>query len=133
MRHLRSVRAALCFGVVCCLCTGCGVTHDVGLAGRCADIMLRAFPSANIEFGKSEASATALTTIIAHVEGVRTDMPLEGPLTRDLAVECQFDNNILTGFRWTAGPLHSSASGTGPSKAGAVPGFRPYFAARVDR
>jgi hypothetical protein len=27
-------------------------------------------------------------------------------LTRDLAVECQFDNNILTGFRWTAGPLH---------------------------
>jgi hypothetical protein len=68
--------------------------------------MLRAFPSANIEIGKSGASATGLTTIIAHVEGVRTDMPPEGPLTRDLAVECQFDDNILTGFRWTVGPLH---------------------------
>jgi len=106
MRHPWSLAAALCFGVVCCLSSGCGVTRDVGLAERCADTMLRAFPSANIEIGKSEASATGLTTIIAHVEGVRTDMPPEGPLTRDLAVECQFDNNILTGFRWTAGPLH---------------------------
>ena len=106
MRHLWSVPAALDVGLVCCLCTGCGVTRDVGLAARCADIMLRAFPSANIEISKSEASATGLTTIIAHVEGVRTDMPPEGPMTRDLAVECQFDSNILTSFRWTAGPLH---------------------------
>ena len=106
MRDLRSVPAALCLGVVCSLCTGCGITRDVGLAGRCADIMLRAFPSANIEIGKSDASATGLTTIIARVQGVRTDIPPEGPLTRDLAVEGQFDNNVLTGFRWTAGPLH---------------------------
>jgi len=85
---------------------GCGVSRDVGLAARCADIMQRAFPSADIEIGKSDASATGLTTIVARVEGVRADMPPDGPLTRDLAVECQFDNNILTGFRWTAGPLH---------------------------
>ena len=97
---------ATVLGLVCCLCAGCGVTRDVGLAGRCADIMQRAFPSATIEIGKSEASATSLTTIVARVEGIRSDMPPEGPLTRDLAVECQFDSNILTAFRWTAGPLH---------------------------
>jgi len=105
MRHPWSVAVALCVSVVCCLFTGCGVTRDVGLSARCADIMESAFPSAEIKIGKSEASATGLTTITAHVEGVRTDLPPEGPLTRDLAVECQFDNNIMTGFRWTAGPL----------------------------
>ena len=68
--------------------------------------MQRAFPSASIEIGKSDASATSLTTIVAHVEGNRTDMPAGGPLTRDLAVECRFDDNILTGFHWTAGPEH---------------------------
>jgi hypothetical protein len=104
MRHPGSAATAL--GLVCCLGTGCGVTRDVGLAGRCADLMLRAFPSATIEIGKSEASATSLTTISARVDGMRSDMPPEGSLTRNLAVECQFDNNILTGFRWTAGPLH---------------------------
>jgi hypothetical protein len=99
-------RAATLLGLVCSLGAGCGVTRDVGLAGRCAEIMQRAFPNATIEIGKSEASATGLTTIVAHVEGIRSDMPPEGPLTRDLAVECQFDNNILMSFRWTAGPLH---------------------------
>ena len=104
MHHPGSAATVLC--LVCCLGAGCGVTRDVGLAGRCADIMQRAFPSATIEISKSEASATSLTTIVARVEGIRSDMPTEGPLTRDLAVECQFDNNVLTGFRWTAGPLH---------------------------
>jgi len=106
MRHLRFGLAATALCLVCSLWTGCGITRDVGLAGRCADIMQRAFPSATIEIGKSEASATGLTTIVARVEGVRSDIPPEGPLTHGLAVECQFDNNILTGFRWTAGPLH---------------------------
>jgi len=104
MHHPGAATSVLC--LVCCLGGGCGLTRDVGLAGRCAEIMQRAFPSATIEIGKSEASATGLTTIVAHVEGIRSDMPPEGALTRDLAVECQFDNNILTGFRWTAGPLH---------------------------
>ena len=68
--------------------------------------MQRAFPSATIEIGKSEAAASGLTTIVARVEGIRSDVPPEGPLRRDLAVECQFDSNILTAFRWTTGPLH---------------------------
>lgn len=66
--------------------------------------MRLAFPIATIEITKSQASATSLTTIIAVVEGSRSDMPPEGPLARDLAVECRFDDNILTAFRWTAGP-----------------------------
>jgi hypothetical protein len=106
MRQHRRGWTALALGLICCFGSGCPFTRDVGLAERCADIMQRAFPNADIEIGKSEASATGLTTIVARVEGVRTDIPSEGPLTRDLAVECQFDNNILTGFRWTAGPLH---------------------------
>jgi len=107
MRSLRSGAAVSVLGLVCCLGTGCDIIpHDVGLAGRCADIMQRAFPSATIEIGKSEASATGLTTIVAHVEGVRSDLPPDAPLVRELAVECRFDDDILTGFRWTAGPLH---------------------------
>ena len=106
MRHLRLGSAAATLCLFCSLATGCGITPDVGLAARCADIMQRAFPSATIEIAKSEASATSLTRIVARVAGVRSDIPPDGPLTRDLAVECQFDDSILTDFRWTAGPLH---------------------------
>jgi hypothetical protein len=66
--------------------------------------MHRAYPSAAVEVTKSDASATSLTNIVAKVEGVRTDTPSGGPAPQELAVECQFDQNILTGFRWTAGP-----------------------------
>lgn len=90
----------------CSLVASCSVPHSIGLAERCADIMQRAYPSAGIDITKSEASATSLTSIVAKVEGVRTDTPPDNPLPRDLAVECQFDENILTGFRWTAGPTH---------------------------
>jgi hypothetical protein len=87
-----------------CVCAGCGVTPEVGLAERCADIMRHAYPSATIDITKRDASATSLTTIIATVEGMRPDVDPDGPLVRDLAVECRFDENVLTGFRWTRGP-----------------------------
>jgi hypothetical protein len=77
----------------------------MGLAERCADFMRRAYPNAAIEITRSDASATSLTTIMARVDGVRTDMGEDALLPRDLAVECRFDQNVLTGFRWTAGPL----------------------------
>jgi hypothetical protein len=80
------------------------IPHDIGLAERCADFMRRAYPNAMIEITNSTASASSLTTIMAQVEGVRTDMPADAPQPRQLAVECRFDENILTGFRWTAGP-----------------------------
>ena len=78
------------------------------MADRCADIMQRAFPDADIDITKSEAAATNLTTIVARVEGVRNAVPPHGPVARNLAVECRFDNSILTGFRWTAGPLQAA-------------------------
>jgi hypothetical protein len=89
---------------LCSLAAGCSIPHTIGLADRCADVMRRANPSAMIEITKSEAAATSLTTIVARVDGLRTDLPPDTPLPRDLAVECRFDENILTGFRWTAGP-----------------------------
>jgi hypothetical protein len=88
------------------MAAGCAIPRDVGLAERCADIMRRAYPSAAIEMTKSEATATSLTTIVAKAEGVRTDLPPGAPLPQNLAAECRFDENILTGFRWTAGPAH---------------------------
>jgi hypothetical protein len=74
------------------------------MADRCADLMQQAYPGADIDITKREAAATSLTTIVAHVEGERTNLPSPPPVARHLAVECKFDNNILTGFRWTAGP-----------------------------
>ncbi len=99
-------RAALVAGLLG-LVAGCGLVPSGGMADRCADIMKAAYPGADINITKHEAAATSITTIVAHVEGVRSDMPLHGPLPRNLAVECRFEDSILTGFRWTAGPLQS--------------------------
>jgi hypothetical protein len=68
--------------------------------------MRQAYPGAAIDITKTEATATSLTAIVAKAEGVRTDVPPSAPAPPDLAVECRFDENILTGFRWTAGPTH---------------------------
>ena len=78
------------------------------MADRCAEIMKAAYPGADIDITKRGAAATGITTIVADVEGVRRDMPPHGPLPRNLAVECRFDHSILTGFRWTAGPLQAT-------------------------
>ena len=104
MKFVRPGLCVLALAIFCCLCTGCVITPNVGLAERCADIMRRAYPSATIDITKRDASATSLTTIVASVEGTRTDVAPDGPLVRDLAVECSFDENVLTGFRWTRGP-----------------------------
>jgi hypothetical protein len=90
--------------MICSLTAGCGIPHDIGAAERCADIMRRAVPGGMLEITKSEAAATSLTTIIARVAAVRADIPSDSAMAGDLAVECRFDENILTGFRWTAGP-----------------------------
>jgi hypothetical protein len=104
MPAFRQASTALLCALLCSVAAACVVPRDVGLAERCADIMRRAYPSAAIEITKTEATATSLTTIVANAEGVRTDVPPGSPLARDLAVECRFDENVLTGFRWTAGP-----------------------------
>ncbi len=83
----------------------CSLAPSGGMADRCARIMKEAYPGGDIEITKREAAATSLTTIVAHVEGVRGDLPAGAKVPRHLAVECRFDDSILTGFRWTAGPL----------------------------
>lgn len=101
MRYFRHVSAVVLYFIA----AGCStIPRDVGLGERCADFLRLAYPSAPIDITKTDASATSLTTIIAHAEGVRTDMSTDGPLARNLAVECRFDENILTGFHWMAGP-----------------------------
>lgn len=74
------------------------------MAERCADLMKSAYPGADIDITKGVAAAESLTAIVAHVEGDRTNLPPNTTLARHLAVECRFDNDVLTGFRWTAGP-----------------------------
>ena len=94
-----SVAALLYFAVV-----GCHLAPQGGMADRCADIMTAAYPGADIEVTKREASVTSLTRIVARVEGHRKNLPSNPPIARRLAVECTFDNNVLTGFHWTSGP-----------------------------
>ena len=107
MPAFRQASTALLSAALCCVAAACGgIPRDVGLAERCADIMRRAYPSAAIDITKTEATATSLTTIMAKAEGIRTDVPPGAPVPQDLAVECRFDENVLTGFRWTAGPTH---------------------------
>src|SRR6185437_14247515 len=67
----------------------------LSLADRCANFMKAAMPGAEIDFGKRTSENTGVRTLTARVEGTRTD----GPIERDLAAECQFDNNLLTGFQ----------------------------------
>ncbi len=99
----RSVSAALAASSLC-LVGGCHLAPTGGMAERCADLMRQADPGADIDITKSDAAAASITTIVAHVEGVRTDLPPHGPLPRHLAVECRFNGDILTGFHWTKGP-----------------------------
>jgi hypothetical protein len=106
MPAFRQASIAFLSAALCCVAAACGIPHDVGLAERCADIMRRAYPSAAIDITKTDAKATSMTTIVANAEGVRTEVPPGAPAPHDLAVECRFDENILTGFRWTAGPTH---------------------------
>jgi hypothetical protein len=102
MRRPMSVVPVL--ALACCL-AGCGrFVPQGGMAERCANFMTRAYPDAAIDITKSEAAVESLTTIGAKVEGVRTDLPPHTPLPRLVAVECRFENGVLTGFRWTKGP-----------------------------
>ena len=87
---------------------GCSLAPSGGMAERCARIMKEAYPGGDIAITKRGAAAASLTTIIAHVEGVRGDLPAGAMMPRHLAVECRFDDSILTEFRWTAGPLQAA-------------------------
>ncbi len=88
---------------------GCGVKlREESLLDRCGGLMQQAFPGGNIEVTKKQLvpqeTQSFATTIVA-AEGRRRDLA-PGPVPlRAVAVECRFDDGILTGFRWTKGPL----------------------------
>jgi hypothetical protein len=95
-------------GVAALALGGCGL-RETSLSDRCGEVMQDAFPSGKIKVTKAEVTAdpagTSVTSMVAAVNGVRSEVAEGNVLARDVAVECRFEDNILTGFRWTAGPL----------------------------
>jgi hypothetical protein len=75
----------------------------ISLADRCAQIMQKAMPFAEIDIGDRTSANVDLRTITATVAGTRTDMAGNTQVARDLAAECTFMDSVLTGFRWTKG------------------------------
>jgi hypothetical protein len=88
---------------------GCGVElRQESLLVRCGQLMQQAFPGGGIEVTKTalvpEATRSIATSVVA-AQGTRTEVAPGSMVLRDVAVECRFDDGILTGFRWTKGPL----------------------------
>jgi hypothetical protein len=98
------VRGGAVIAVVLGILADCALVPEGGLAERCAGLMRHAYREADIDITKRVAAAKGLTTVVATVEGERTNLPPNVAIARHLAVECTFDNDVLTGFRWTAGP-----------------------------
>jgi hypothetical protein len=88
---------------------GCGLQlREASPLDRCADLMEEAFPGGGIKPMKKEVveeRAPSIATVIARVEGERRNVAQGGVPLRDVAVECRFENGILTGFGWTKGPI----------------------------
>jgi hypothetical protein len=83
---------------------------SVSLGDRCADFMRRAFPDTPIDVTDNQVKADSSTTTVT-VTGERRNVPAEGLYAKKVGVECRFENGVLTGFRWTAGPIRSSSTG----------------------
>jgi len=86
---------------------------SVSLVDRCSDFMHLAYPESSIAVSGSHVAAGTENATIT-VEGVRSDVPANSAYARDVAVECRFEGGILTGFRWTAGPVRPASSGSVP-------------------
>jgi len=86
-----------------------GAFGSVSLIDRCADMMRRALPASGLEISDQKVSAD-MSTATVEVSGVRSGVPEGGPYARDVAVQCDFQSGILTGFRWTRGPLLAASA-----------------------
>jgi hypothetical protein len=104
----RAIAAWLATGLLLAGC-GLGSLRDVSYSDRCAELMKSSFPGGNIEVTKQNAaidqSGGNISTMLVTVEGTRKDVPASGFVARDVAVECRFDDGVLTSFRWTTGPF----------------------------
>jgi len=86
---------------------------SVSLGDRCADFMRRAFPDTRLDETDRKVSANADSTTVA-VAADRRNVPAEGLYSRKVGVECRFENGVLTGFRWTQGPIRPLSTGQAP-------------------
>jgi hypothetical protein len=75
----------------------------VSLADRCAAVMQAAIPYADIDIGDRTSQNKGVNTILAHVEGRRTDHPKDEGMARDLAADCEFNDIVLVSFHLTGG------------------------------
>ena len=96
-------------GLAAALLGGCGL-REASLSDRCGELMQDAFPGGRIKVMKAEAApdpaGASVSSMVATASGVRRNIAEGDVLARDVAAECRFEDGILTGFRWTAGPLH---------------------------
>ena len=96
------------------LVSGCSVNKTVQSARDftpgdfCTDLMRRAYPQAEFDIADQSSRETGLTTVVVSVSAKRTDVSTGGELATHVGVECSFDHNVLTSFRWTEGPFRSS-------------------------
>ena len=83
---------------------------SVSLTDRCIDLMHRAYPNAELDVTNQHVNVegNAATVLIA---ATRNGVPAKSPYARAIGVECRFESNILTSFRWTAGPVRSTGVG----------------------
>jgi hypothetical protein len=86
---------------------------SVSMVDRCSDFMKRAFPNGDIDVVGSHI-ATDTQGALVTVQGLRDSVPENSPYARSVAVECHYQNGVLTGFRWIAGPIRGAAIGQAP-------------------
>lgn len=83
---------------------------SVSLADRCVDVMRRAFPNAGFDITDRRVKVDGNAATIG-IAAARSAVPANGLYTREVGAECRFESGILTGFRWTAGPVRPSGVG----------------------
>lgn len=109
MRVLRISLGAAALPLTLLALTGCGLrVREASPLDRCAELMQQAFPGGDIKPTKKEVAEEArpsIAAVVARVEGERQNVAAGTVPLREVAAECRFENGILTGFRWTKGPL----------------------------
>jgi hypothetical protein len=83
---------------------------SVSLAERCVDIMRRAFPEGGFDVTNRRVKVEGNAATVG-IAATRSAVPANGLYAREVGVECRFENGVLTGFRWTAGPVRPSGVG----------------------
>lgn len=103
---IRVAGAVLLSGLV----AACALPREPSYTDRCAALMKTAFPGSDITVTDAHAAlsdrAASLATMTAEVAGTRQNVASGGFVAREVAVECRFDNGVLTDFHWTKGPFH---------------------------